>query len=134
MIAVDTSVWVDFFRGRPTPAVLCLKECLNLEPGGVVLVDLVVTELLQGIAREQDVPRVEERISKFEVLRLQHMADFRAAAGLYRAVRQRGHTIRSTVDCLIAAVCIREDVPLLHSDKDFDRLAQLTTLSTVDYK
>jgi predicted nucleic acid-binding protein len=133
MIAVDTSVWIDFFCGRPTPAVLCLKECLNVEPTGILLVDLVLTEILQGITREADVARVEERLAEFDVLRLQHMADFRAAAGLYRAVRQRGHTIRSTIDCLIAAMCIREDVPLLHSDKDFDRLADMTTLSVVEY-
>jgi predicted nucleic acid-binding protein len=131
VIAVDTSVWVDFLRGQPTPAVLFLKKCIAAKPDGIALVDLVLTELLQGV-REEDAPRVEARLMKFDVLRLQHMADFRAAAGLYRAAKRNGITIRSTIDCLIAAVCIREDVPLLHSDKDFDRLAALTTLSVVD--
>jgi predicted nucleic acid-binding protein len=130
VIAVDTSVWVDFFRAHPTPAVVFLRTCIAEQPDEVALVDLVVTEILQGL-REEDVPRVEARLSKFVVLRLEHMVDFRAAAGLYRAAKQNGITIRSTIDCLIAAVCIRADIPLLHSDKDFDRLAKLTTLSTV---
>ena len=132
MMAVDTSVWVDFFRANPTPEVQHLRECLATSPSDVVLIDLVVTEVLQGIRREVDVPRVESRLSKFNVLGLQHMADFRAAAGLYRAARRNGHTIRSTIDCLIAAICMREDVPLLHSDKDFDRLAAIATLNVVD--
>lgn len=103
-----------------------------VQPSGVALVDLVLTEVLQGLRDDRDAKRVEARLTKFDILRLTHMADFRAAAGLYRAVRSKGITIRSTIDCLIAAVCIREDVPLLHSDKDFDRLAQLTTLSVVE--
>lgn len=131
MIIVDTSVWIDFFRGKPTPAVLHLKELAAEQPGSIALVDLVLAELLQGVRTETDAARVEARLSKFDMFRLTHMADFRAAAGLYRAARRAGITIRSTIDCLIAAVCIREDVPLLHSDRDFERLEQLTTLAVV---
>lgn len=130
MIAVDTSVWVDFLRGRPTPAVRFLRDLAAIEPSQIVLVDVVVTEVLRGL-RDDQVKEVEERLFAFGVLRLQRIADFRAAAGLYRAARRTGVTIRSTIDCLIAAVCIREDVPLLHSDIDFDRLAKITTLRTV---
>ena len=61
------------------------------------------------------------------------LADFRAAAAMYRAARQQGIIIRRTSGCLIAAVCVRESVPLLHADKDFDRLASATALSVVDF-
>lgn len=131
MIAVDTSVWVDFFRGRPTPPVRFLMRCLAEQPDRIVLIDLVFTEIMRGL-RDEQVERVEARLLKFDVLRLRHMADFRAAAGLYRAARRKGIVIRSTIDCLIAAMCMRENIPLLHSDKDFTRLAQIATLSVVD--
>jgi predicted nucleic acid-binding protein len=130
MIAVDTSVWVDFLHGQPTPPVTVLRELVATRPNEVVLVDVVLTEVLRGL-REEDVQRVEQRLFAFPILRLERIADFRAAAGLYRAARRTGMTIRSTIGCLIAAVCIREDVPLLHSDVDFDRLAKITTLRTV---
>lgn len=57
--------------------------------------------------------------------------DNRAAAGLHRAARESGVTIRGTVGCLIAAICIREGATLLHADADFDRLAEISELSTV---
>lgn len=130
MIAVDTSVWVDFFTDRPTPQKRFLVSCIEQEVDEIVLIDVVLTEILRGL-RETDVRRVESALAEFDVLRLRTLADFRAAAGLYRAARSQGVVIRGTVDCLIAAVCIREDVPLLHNDKDFERLAELTQLTTV---
>lgn len=56
------------------------------------------------------------------------MNDFRRAAALYRQARSRGKTIRRTLDCLIAAVCVREDCAILHNDRDFDHLADVTDL------
>lgn len=130
MIAVDTSVWIDFIADRPTPHVEFLGSYLERNPSDVALVDIVLTEVLRGLADEA-VPRIEAALLDLEVLRMQWISDFRAAAGLYRAARKSGVTIRGTVDCLIAAVCIRENVPLLHADADFDRLAELTQLTTI---
>jgi hypothetical protein len=130
MIAVDSSVWINFIRDRRTASVQLLRELIQQRPESVLMVDLVYTEILRGVS-DRDVARTEELLSGFEMLKLRHMADFRAAAGLYRAARSKGFTIRGTVDCLIAAICIREDVPLLHDDVDFDRLADVATLSVV---
>jgi predicted nucleic acid-binding protein len=130
VIAVDTSVWIDFFADRPTPQAKLLDSYLAGRPSEVALVDIVLTEVLRGLA-DEDVPRVEATLLELDVLKMRWISDFRAAAGLYRCTRKSGVTIRSTVDCLIAAVCIREDVPLLHADVDFDRLSELTELSTV---
>lgn len=90
----------------------------------------MLTEVLRGLA-DEDVPRVESMLLDLDVLKMQWITDFRAAAGLYRCARKAGVTIRGTVDCLIAAVCIRENVKLLHADADFDRLAELTQLTTI---
>ncbi|MGI8594900.1 MAG: PIN domain-containing protein, partial [Solirubrobacteraceae bacterium] len=64
----------------------------------------------------------------FPVLRLEGLEDFVLAAALYRRARSAGVTIRKTLDCLIAAPCVRTNAPLLHADADFDRLASCTEL------
>jgi predicted nucleic acid-binding protein len=132
MIAVDTSVWIDLFRGSDTPQAKFLELSLNLEVEDFALTDIVLTEILQGLRTDSEVRRVERHLADFTVLRLEDLADFRAAAAMYRATRRAGVTIRRTSDCLIAAVCVREGVSLLHSDVDFDRLATVTPLSVVD--
>lgn len=130
MIVVDTSVWVDFFRDAPAPQVELLVRLIE-EDEGIALTDVVLTEILQGVGSEDDVERVEERLSPFEILRLQDLDDFRRAARLYRQAREQGVTIRRTIDCLIASVCVRERVPILHSDTDFNRLASCSDLEIV---
>ncbi|CAN5901802.1 hypothetical protein BH23ACT2_BH23ACT2_25450 [soil metagenome] len=65
------------------------------------------------------------------ILTLDPLADHRRAAALYRTCRRRGVTIRRTLDCLIASLCIRDDVEILHADRDFDRLADHTPLRVV---
>jgi hypothetical protein len=130
MIAVDSSVWIDFIAGRPTPQSLYLKNHLMRSPSQIVLIDIVFAEVMRGL-QEKDVARIESILLDLSVVRMEWVRDFRAAAGLYRAARKSGVTIRGTVDCLIAAVCIREGVSLLHADADFDRLSQMTELATI---
>jgi hypothetical protein len=131
VIVVDTSVWIDFFAGRDAPHVTRLLGCLDRGDEEIALTDLILTEVLQGLATEREVERVDGHLSVFEILRLRDLSDFRRAAALYRAARQQGVTVRRTRDCLIAAVCVRERAPLLHADADFDRLAKVTDLVTV---
>lgn len=131
MIVVDTSVWIDFFANRDTAQVAYLSACLDDGTPEVALTDVILTEILQGLRTDREVRRVDEHLSVFEVLRLRDLADFRRAAALYRSARRRGVTVRRTNDCLIAAVCVREQVPLLHTDSDFDHLATATDLASV---
>jgi hypothetical protein len=131
VIVVDTSVWIDFFAGRDTPQATYLLRCLDQGEDEIALTDLILTEILQGLRTDREVRRIDDRLSVLEVLRLRDLSDFRRAAALYRSARQRGVTIRRTSDCLIAAVCVREQVPLLHADSDFDRLAGVTDLAVV---
>jgi len=92
------------------------------------LTDVVLTELLSGLRHDRDVELIEQKLAPFGTLRLRYLTDFRRAAELHRSARRSGITIRSTVDCLIASVCIRERVPILHADRDFDRLALVSPL------
>lgn len=127
MIVVDTSVWVEFFRDSSTPQVEVLFELIE-QDAGIALTDVILTELLQGAATDLDARRVERALNAFDVLRLGDLEDFRRAASLYSTARAAGLTIRRTLDCLIASVCVRERLPILHADRDFDRLASCTDL------
>ena len=131
MIVVDTSVWIDFLGGRRThQAVRCEQLIENGEP--VALTDVIFAEILQGIATDDEAAEVERHLRAFPILRLGSLDDFALAASLYREARRRGVTVRKTLDCLIAAPCVRTGSPLLHADADFDRLASCTPLRILE--
>ena len=127
MIVVDTSVWVDVLRGTESPAG---ARCVELIEDGapVALTDVILTELLQGLQSEREARLVERHMQAFPILRLESLEDFSLAAQLYRSARRAGVTIGKTIDCLIAAPCVRTGASLLHADADFDRLATCTPL------
>jgi predicted nucleic acid-binding protein len=127
LIVVDTTVWIDFFNGRDEPHVDRLAAMIDGD-AGIALTDLTLTEVLRGIRDEEQVRLVDERLCAFDVLRLESLDDFRRAAQLYRTAHRHGLTIRRTVNCLIASVCLREQLPLMHNDADFDRLAEHSEL------
>lgn len=127
MIVVDTSVWIDVINEIESPGA---TRCVELLEDGapVALTEVIFTEVLQGFRTEREASRVERHLRAFPLLRLETLDDFGLAARLYREARRAGVTIRKTLDCLIAAPCVREGVPILHSDSDFDRLASCTQL------
>lgn len=127
MIVVDTSVWIDVLNEIDAPQA---RRCVQLldDRAPLALTDVILTEILQGFGTERDARRVEKHLRAFPVLRLADLDDFVLAAQLHRKARRAGITIRKTLDCLIAAPCIRNDVPILHADEDFDRLATCTDL------
>lgn len=128
MIVVDTTVWIDYFAGRDEkPHVGELQQLVDAD-AGIALTDVILGEILQGLRGEHTVRRVDQRLQAFDILRLRTLDDFRNAAALYRHARSKGKTIRRTLDCLIATVCIRESCAILHNDRDFDHLADVTDL------
>ena len=131
MLVADTSVWIDLLKGNSTPQSDFLRVNLEERRADFALTDIVFTELLQGVRDDGQASKLEERLSEFPVLRLEGLDDFRRAAGIHRAARRRGQAIRRTSDCLIASVCIRDELPLLHSDADFDRIASVSELTIV---
>jgi predicted nucleic acid-binding protein len=133
VIVVDTTVWIDFLNGRNQPHVQKLAEMIDAD-AGVALTDVILAEVLQGIRDERQVRPVDDRLCAFDVFRLENLDDFRRAAHLYRTARRHGVTIRRTLDCLIASVCIREQLPIMHNDTDFDRLTEYSSLMIHDYR
>jgi predicted nucleic acid-binding protein len=127
VIVVDTSVWIDVLNDTPAPqATRCVELIESGQP--IALTDVILTEILQGLRSDREATRVERHLRAFPILRLQELDDFVLAASLYRGARRAGVTIRKTLDCLIAAPCVRTGAPLLHADGDFDRLAACTPL------
>lgn len=118
MVLVDTTVWVDFFAGRNTRQVAALERLLH-RSADICVCGLILTEVLQGIRSDTD---YAQTISQFEAFLFLPMnrGTFVKAADLYRSLRRRGITIRKPIDCMIAAVAIEHNVPLLHKDRDFD--------------
>ncbi|MCI0398812.1 MAG: PIN domain nuclease [Chloroflexi bacterium] len=131
-ILVDTSVWVDFFRGNSTAPVIRLKALVGREE--ILLGDLILAELLQGVKDDQDLKRVNASFSAYRVVPLVGEAMARQSALYYRQLRERGITIRKTIDCLIATWCIRNHVPLLHNDRDFHSFVSLGLKEVLEFK
>ena len=116
----DTSVWVDFLRGRRTRAVTRLDELLD---DGLAVTEPIVMEVTMGgrdAAHVRQLHRLLRRAALVSVV----PSDFDDAAAVYRVCRRAGATPRSPIDCLIAAVAVRAGMPVLHSDRDFDVIAR----------
>ncbi len=128
MILVDTSVWVDFFRGAGSPEADRLARAVDDED--VCLCGLILTEVLQGIRSGREHRRVRRLLDALIYLPMERR-DYVLAADLYRAARAKGKRIRNTVDCIIAACAISHNVPLLQKDKDFLALATVSKLKLV---
>lgn len=126
MILVDTSAWVEY--ARQTGSATNVRVRTLALGDRLAMTDVVVMELLAGARSAREDVRLREFISGFEFLSVVGIIDFEYAAELYQACRRNGSTVHKLVDCLIAAVAIRNDVPVLHADADFDVLARYTPL------
>ena len=127
MIVVDTSVWIEFFKGTGSSFDRHLTELIRVD-APIALTEVIYCEVLQGIRDDAVYARVREILQAFPVLLLDGLRSADRAVALYRACRRRGLTIRSTVDCLIAAVCLDAGAELFHHDRDFDVLAKVADL------
>lgn len=124
MLAVDSSVWIDYFRGTETPATAALDDVLDQGDEDVLLPELVLMEVLRGIRTLHELRLIRTALAALPVVIAGGEQVACAAAEMYRALRARGITVRSAIDLLVGAWCIANGVPLLHSDRDFDGMAQ----------
>jgi predicted nucleic acid-binding protein len=122
MIVVDTSVWIDYFRGAVTPQSDKLDALLGIEQ--VLTGDLILTEVLQGFVSERDFSQARKLLASVPLIPLVGADVAFQAAKNFRKLRTLGITIRKTIDTLIATSCIEKDLSLLYSDRDFDPFVQ----------
>ena len=128
MPLVDTSAWIEFLRDPVSPIGDRVAELMNDDIAAVC--EAVQMEVFAGARNDQHLVHLRGVLSNATIIPIQP-SDYYDAAILYRRCRQNGITIRSQIDCLIAAVAIRAQIPILHNDSDFTALARHTNL-TID--
>jgi predicted nucleic acid-binding protein len=122
VIVVDSGVWIDFLNGRSAPHVRRLQAILGTDE--VIVGDLMLCEVLQGLDSEREAREVEALLRCFEILPMAGDTISTIAARNFRDLRRRGITIRKTIDLLIGTWCIENRRPLLHNDSDFVPMAR----------
>ena len=118
MILVDSSVWIDYFRGTTTPETETLDRLLGAEL--IATGDLILTEVLQGFVSDRDFTQARKLLTSLDVVTLGGQDAALQAARNFRTLRTLGVTVRKTIDTLIATCCIEHDFSLLYSDRDFE--------------
>ena len=130
MILVDSSVWIDFFRNKPTPQAEWLDRNLGVE--GLIVGDLILAEVLQGFKEDKGFNEAKRLLGQLEQVDVGGSDLAIDAARNYRRLRSLGLTVRGTIDVLIATRCVTNGLRLLHSDRDFDAFEKHLGLRVVN--
>jgi predicted nucleic acid-binding protein len=129
VIIVDTTVWVDYLRGTRNPETEWLE--IEADRKRLGLTDLILCEVLQGVRNEQEFGQVRTELQRFELIETGGEGLVIAAATNFRIIRERGKTVRKTIDCLIATFCVMNGHALLHRDRDFDSFEEILGLNVI---
>jgi predicted nucleic acid-binding protein len=127
-VLVDTSVRVDFFNGHPSPQAETLAHLIR-EEADLLTCGLIVLEVLQGLRQAKGLSTIESHFRDMEWLSPQEPETYLEAADLYRRLRARGITIRSTIDCVIANLAARHDALILSKDRDLTLIVESNMLA-----
>lgn len=125
MILVDTSAWIEFLRDTGSTVCNTVDHLLEAD---LVICDAISMEVFAGARDEQHLVQLRGLLARATLVSLTP-EDYEHAAALYRTCRRNGETVRRLIDCLIAAVAIRSNAPVLHADTDFAVLARHTPLT-----
>ena len=117
MIIVDSSVWIDYFKGTANKQTDYLDNILGSEK--ICIGDLILTEVLQGFRLDKDYKQARSLLSELTIYDLPGTEMAHISASNFRQLRKRGITVRKTADVIIASFCIQQNIPLLFTDKDF---------------
>ena len=129
MVIIDTTVWIDYLRGIVSKETAWFESELKRQRFG--LTDLILCEILQGVPDENTARRVLRELSLFEIYNTGGEDMAVAAARNFRLLRQRGRTVRRTIDGLIATFCLRQGFSLLHCDRDYNHFETILGLSVI---
>ena len=129
MILVDTSVWIDYFKGLDTQETNLLD--LALGKNDVAIGDLILLEILQGFRADKDYKTAKEHLLALHQFNMLTTDLALIAAENYRELRKHGITIRKSADVIIATFCIENQLPLLFADRDFIPFTQHLALQSV---
>ena len=125
-VLIDTSAWIEYLRRADSRTALAVTSVID--NGTAATTDVVIMEVLAGTTDGDRLLSWERVLEGTTYLPQAAREDAQAAAGLYRTCRRAGETPRQLTDCVVAAVAIRNNVPVLHNDRDYDVLARHTAL------
>lgn len=128
MILIDSSAWIEFLRDTRSSVCERVDELLGSR---IATCDVVRMEVLAGARDQEHLEQLRRLLARATLLPTESI-DFDAAAAIYRSCRSQGKTVRRLIDCLIAAVAMRANVPVLHRDQDFKAIAATTDLRIDD--
>jgi predicted nucleic acid-binding protein len=127
LILIDASAFIEFLNRTGSREDTLIEQLISNNED-IVLTDITLTEILQGIKTEREYREVKTSLLTFPILSLKSPHSYIAAADLYRKCRKRGLTIRSTIDLLIAQIALEHGATLLHNDRDFEAIAQVCNI------
>ena len=127
MILIDTSAWIEYRRSTGSPECVRVRELVATD-AAVCVTEPVVMELMAGIPSGSGRQQLTRFIRRFEWASVAGLDDYEKAADVYLRCRAGGETVRSMIDCLIAAVALRTGSAVLHRDRDFDVIARYLPL------
>jgi predicted nucleic acid-binding protein len=130
MILVDSSVWIDFFRGDRSAPSVALAQCLGDASAEVGMADLVLFEVMRGFREGRSMREAQALMGALPQVDIGGAAHALKAAARYRQLRAQGRTVRSPIDVLLASYCMTHGHVLLHRDADFESLKGLGGLDT----
>jgi predicted nucleic acid-binding protein len=131
-VLVDTSAWVDFLNGFPSPAADALADLLEGDEE-VCTCGIVVAEVFQGLRRARERAAIQRSFEDLSFLEASGIDVYLRAAKLHRSLRQKGVTVRSTVDCIIAMIAEDADCALLARDSDMDAILESGLIKTAPW-
>ena len=130
-VLIDSSAWIDFFNKKTSAEIEHLKLLLLTNAGAsplVIVIPIIIQEIFQGIRQDETFKTIKKSLLVFPLLLTDSLEYYLSAADLYRFLRTKGVTIRKSEDCLIAAVCLKWNLAILHKDKDFENISKYTNL------
>ncbi|MDN5210953.1 PIN domain-containing protein [Fulvivirgaceae bacterium BMA12] len=120
-ILVDTSVWINFFKGIESPQVRTLTEYIQKDYP-IYICPTIIQEILQGIGNDKQYRSIKDHLLAFNILNDDALAVALASVEIYRSLRKKGISIRKSNDCLIARYAFKYSLKILHQDRDFDMI------------
>jgi len=129
-VLVDTSAWIELLRDTKSSAARELERLIT-DNAPIFTTGVVVAELLRGCDTERDAAGLAESLHEWPALEPRYPQTYEHAARLARDARRAGKAVRSTIDCLLAALAIENKLAVLHHDRDFERLSQMSKLRLV---
>lgn len=129
MMVVDSPVWIDYFNGKITKQTNLLHSLLGNEL--IVVGDLILTEVLQGFQNDKDFKKAGELLDSLIFRQMLGKELAVKSAKNYRRLRKKGVTVRKTIDVIITTFCIANNLPLLHSDRDFNPMQKHLNLKVI---